>query len=113
LRLLKQRPLGIESRYLPYEIGVGIKTEWLEMYTIQEVLQQYLGLSIHRIENEVRAAPATAEIAAALGIYKGTPLLVREHTMFGANDRPLLFGKTSYVSSFSFNYTLTAPANSI
>ncbi len=111
LRIIKNRALAIELRYLPQQIGVGIKPDWLAKHTIQDILQQRLGLHIDRIENVVRASTASVLLAQSLDVRKGAALLVREHTIFGSGDRPLLFGNTYYRTDFSLRYTLRASAH--
>jgi GntR family transcriptional regulator len=109
LRLVSGRPLAVEVRFIPTDIGKSIRREWLDQSTIQDVLQSYLGLRIDTIENTVRASLSSARIAKTLGTPRTMPLLVRAHTMRDRARRPLLFGETFYPAHFSVRYTLRAP----
>ena len=109
LRVVSGNVLAIEVRFLPEEIGSGVEREWLTSATLQHILQDFLGLRIAAMENAVRASTSTARIANALQLDKGTPVLVRAHTIRDASGRPLLFGETSYPPQFTIRYTLRAP----
>jgi GntR family transcriptional regulator len=109
LRLVNGRPLAFELRFIPRGIGGGIRRESLAASTIQDILQNQLGLRIGTIDNAVRASAATARIAASLGMPKSMPVLVRAHTIRDTGARPLLFGETYYPAHFSIRYTLHAP----
>lgn len=110
LRIVGGRKVALEVRYLPEAIARGIDAQWLKVRSIQQVLREDLGLSIGRIDNAISAAVATAEQARLLETPKGSPLLVREHTIFDPKGRILLQGSTSYAGKFSVRYTLDPAA---
>lgn len=106
LRYVGGRKVALEVRYLPDSIARGIDPQWLREQTVQQVLQENLGLTIGRIDNAISAAVASAEQARLLGITKGAPLLVREHCILDPRGRALLQGSTRYAGKFSVRYTL-------
>jgi GntR family transcriptional regulator len=110
LRSVNGHVVALEVRFLPEAITKGIKQEWLETCTIQDILRDCLGLRIGRIDNAVSATTASAHIAKVLGTIKGKALLVREHTIFEPKGRPLLYGKALYQGDFSIRYTLRSPS---
>src|SRR6185503_18491341 len=97
-----------EIRFLPAHIGDAIRRKWLEVSTIQDVLQLNTGLRIATIDNAIRACAGSPRIAGVLGTRKSMPMLVRAHTMRDVNGRPLLFGETFYPAQFTVHYTLRA-----
>jgi GntR family transcriptional regulator len=106
LRYVGGRKVALELRYMPEAIACGIDPEWLRVRSVQQVLREDLGLLIGRIDNAISATVATSEQAILLQTPKGSPLLVREHTIFGPKDRILLHGSTCYCGKFSVRYTL-------
>jgi len=109
LRVVAGNVLAIEVRFLPEEIGGGVRREWLTSSTVQHILQDYLGLRIAAMENSVRASTSTARIAKALQLAKASPVLVRAHAIRDAGGRPLLVGETFYPPQFTIRSTLMAP----
>ena len=106
LRIVGGRRMALEVRYLPEAIARGIEAEALRVRSIQQILREDLGLNIGRIDNSISAAVATPEQARLLESPKGSPLLVREHTVYDPKGRILLQGSTSYAGKFSVHYTL-------
>lgn len=106
VRLVGQRPVGLEHRFLPQHIGAGIAPDALTKESIQNILQDSLGLRIARIDVDVRAELASPDIARALEIRKGVAVIVREHTIIGLRDRPLVYGEAWYPNDFRIRYTL-------
>jgi GntR family transcriptional regulator len=91
-------PLALMIAYLPQGLGKAVEpllssasdtqtTRALEStYTMWE---RRLGVRIARATHEIHAAGATVEVAGALGLPLGSPVLVLERTSFGHDDRPL------------------------
>ncbi len=48
-----------------------------------------LGVSIARATYEIHATGASLEVAGALGLPLGSPVLVLERTCYGNDDKPL------------------------
>ena len=110
LRLVNGRVAAVEIRFMPIAVAKGILEEWLLTYTIQDILQECLGLRIGSIDNIVSASIASSSIAKILGTTSGKALLVREHTIFDPKGRPLLNGKSMYPGDFNIRYVLQRPA---
>jgi GntR family transcriptional regulator len=110
LRRAGTKIIALEDRHLPEAIGRDIRSELLEVHTVQYVLTETLGLRIATIDNAVSAAIASPQQARRLGVKRGSPLLVREHLILDTRARAILFGKTVYPGDFSVRYTLSAAA---
>lgn len=106
LRIVNERIVALELRHLPDTIARGIRKEWLATLSVQNVLNDCLGLRIGHMENAVSATTASTTIANTLGVKRGAALLVREHTIYDLQGRALLYGKTLYPGQFSVRYSL-------
>ncbi len=102
-------PIAIEHRVIPAETARLMQRDWLETLSIQEVLTRCIGIRIGRIENRIRAATAGPRLAKALDVARSDALLVREHVIYDALGRPILWGHTRYRGDFSIMYTQRAP----
>jgi len=92
LRLLRNRPFGIEIRYLSQTIGEKIPREHLRSGSVYAMIQAVLKRPVSRIQFVVSSIPASRAEARLLETKAGAPLLVREHTYFALEDRPVLAG---------------------
>jgi DNA-binding GntR family transcriptional regulator len=62
---------------------------------------------VSQIEVFVQASAATAEVAELLEVRKGAPVLVRAHTFYDRNRRPVLTGQAVYRGDrYQFAYAL-------
>jgi GntR family transcriptional regulator len=71
---------------------------------LYELLEKTTGVRPRRAREEFLATMADAHTARMLEVAKGTPLLLRRHTVFDAGNRPFEFAEVRYVSS---RFTLT------
>lgn len=92
LRLVRNRPFGIEIRYLPEMIGAKIPRTQARKAPVQTMLYDVLQQPVTRIQYVVSSIPATRTEARLLKTRAGAPLLVRESTYFAADDRPVMAG---------------------
>lgn len=99
--------IGIELRYFSPRLAMDLPMSSLLHKGLHSILRDDLGAEIGRIDAALRATVATAEEAQALGVMTGAPLLVRSHTIYDIEDRPLVHGESSYVEEFSFRYSAT------
>ncbi len=97
LRLLRDRPFGIEIRYLPEMIGAKIPREQARKTPVQTMLYDVLQQPVTRIQYVVSSVAASRTEARLLKTRVGAPLLVREHTFFTPDDRPVLAGTVLFV----------------
>jgi GntR family transcriptional regulator len=92
LRLVRNRPFGIEIRYLPEMIGGKVSREHARTAPVQSMLYDVLKRQVTRIQYVVSSIPASRNEARLLKTKAGAPLLVREHTHFTADGRPVMAG---------------------
>jgi GntR family transcriptional regulator len=83
---------------------LGLKGEEDFSTPLYELLERNTGVRPRRAREEFLAAVADAHTAELLEVTKGTPLLLRRHTVFDAGNRPFEFAEVRYVSS---RFTLT------
>ena len=86
-------PLAYVSMYLRPELGEQLSRRDLEahQHPVFELLPVRLGIEIGPATQNVRAEAASAEVARALRIKEGAPVLVCERTTFDADGRPIVF----------------------
>lgn len=90
----KDHPLALVTIYLPTDLGdsvnpllsTGTATE--TTYTMWE---QRLGVRIGTATHEIHAAGASPEVADALGLSEGAPVLVLERISYTVDGKPLEF----------------------
>jgi GntR family transcriptional regulator len=87
------QPLAIVTAYLPADLPddaveplLSAKSATETTYTMWE---QRLGVRIDSATHEIHAAGASPEIAAALGLSEGAPVLVLRRTSYTVKDKPL------------------------
>lgn len=66
---------------------------------LYEVLEAATSVRPHHAHEEFSAAAAGEPLARLLAVTKGSPLLLRRHTVFDAGSRPFEFAEVHYVSS--------------
>ena len=71
---------------------------------LYEVIEEATDVRPHHAQEEFLAISPNASLARLLLVTKGTPLLLRRHTVFDAGSRPFEFAEVHYVSS---RFTLT------
>jgi GntR family transcriptional regulator len=72
---------------------------------LYEVLAAASGARAEHAREELRAVPASAEMARLLQVPRGAPLLLRRHTVLDPSDRPIEFAEIHYASD-RFSLTL-------
>ena len=84
---------------------LGLKgTEQFEK-PLYEVIEAVSGMQPHHAREEFSATLGDARMARVLAVTKGTPLLLRRHTVFDPGNRPFEYAEIRYVSS-RFELTL-------
>ena len=83
---------------------LGLKGDEDFSSKLYSVLEKATGVRPHHAREEFLAVAADAQWAKMLGVPKGTPLLLREHTVFDPGNRAFEFAEVRYVSS---RFTLT------
>jgi GntR family transcriptional regulator len=68
------------------------------------LLEEVSGVVVEKAREEFAAVAADAVLAKRLGVGRGTPLLLRRHTVSEVNGRPIEYAEVHYVSE---RFTLT------
>jgi GntR family transcriptional regulator len=66
---------------------------------LYEMLEKQAGVRPHHAREEFLAVCAETRIARLLRVNRGTPLLLRRHTVYDPGNRPFEFAEVCYVSS--------------
>jgi len=106
LRLADGLPIAVEDAALPADLLPDPGRIGASLYDFLTLR----GLAPHHGVQRIRAAMATPEEAAALGLTAGAPLLSIERRCFLADGRPLEFTRTRYSgATYEFVSQLTLP----
>lgn len=104
LRLVGGSIIGLERRFFAPEITLGMPLDALDTISTHDLVEHHIGRRIGRMEVSIRAAAADARLAEKLTVPPRSPLLLRRHTMFSAEDEVILFGEAYYREPFAFRY---------
>jgi GntR family transcriptional regulator len=87
------QPMAIVTAYLPADLAADAVEPLLSAASATETTytmwEQRLGVRIGSATHEIHAAGASSEIAAALGLSEGAPVLVVRRTSYTDKDKPL------------------------
>ncbi len=108
VRLIRDVPQSLESRFIPLEVGRRLTTADVARRSIHQILEGSLNMQIARIEVSVLAGTATARVGSLLGIGRGRPLLLRDHVLVSLDERPILAGRSYYTAQFRLQYVVQA-----
>jgi len=78
---------------------LGLKGDEDFSTTLYSTLEKATGVRPHHAREEFLATAADAQRARLLRVPVGTPLLLREHTVFDPGNRAFEFAEVRYVSS--------------
>jgi GntR family transcriptional regulator len=107
LRLVEREAIGLEDRAMPVRIGSAVAASALATRPATRIVESVLGTPLGGMTVSVGAIGATTEAARELAIRRGNPVLVRTHTFFDQNGRPVLTGESIYRGDkyrFSYGY---------
>jgi GntR family transcriptional regulator len=96
LRLVEQEIIGLEDRAMPENIGSVIPAAALVSRSAMTMVESALGAPLGGMSVSVGAIGAHAKLARDLGIRRGSPVLVRDHTFYDGNGHPVLVGNSVY-----------------
>ena len=96
LRLVHGEVIGLEDRAMPETIGSAISAGALLSRPATRMIESVIGTPLGGMSVSVGAMAAPAEIARELEIRRGSPVLVRTHTFFDQEGRPVLTGDSVY-----------------
>ena len=78
---------------------LGLKGTEETNQPLYEMIEKTTGVRPHHAREDFLAVSADAQMARQLDVVRGTPLLLRRHTVFDAGNRPFEYAEVRYVSS--------------
>ncbi len=96
VRSLDGTPACYDVSVIPCSRAEGLVGVSLEDASLYATLEELAGIRIVRSDYAVRAGAADAELAAALGISEGEPVLIGEEVAYDAGGTAILLGQASY-----------------
>jgi len=96
IRLLDKIPTCLDVSVIALARAPGIDQVDLTDRSLYEELETTCHVSIYRSAYKVRAVPATLEVADALAIAPGAPVLVGHETTYDRDGRPIILGAVTY-----------------
>lgn len=105
IRLLNREPVSLEITYVSEALGERLRREDLARRDIFLILENDYGIALGKASLSIDAAPADMEVAAALQLSVGMPVLRIERLTHTAARRPLDF-EYLYFRGDAFQYRL-------
>ncbi|WP_188410415.1 GntR family transcriptional regulator [Agaricicola taiwanensis] len=106
LRVIDERPVCLEIRFLPASTGSKVTGEMLMKRSAHSFVGEILGMRIPTIRVLVSAVIADADLSERLDVPRGTALLIRDNWHFDIEGRPLMFGKSIFRGDIRTEYVL-------
>jgi GntR family transcriptional regulator len=106
LRIIDQRPVCVELRYLPREIGRQVTGEMLAQLPAHRFVSEILGERIPTIVVSITAEIASGRVAELLEVPEGTALVIRDNTHHDKSGAPVLCGRSSFPGDVCTDYVL-------
>jgi len=78
---------------------LGLKGSEEVTEPLYEMIEKATGVRPHHARDEFLAVNAEGQMSKLLEVNRGTPLLLRRHTVFDAGNRPFEYAEVRYVSS--------------
>jgi GntR family transcriptional regulator len=105
IRYLDREPISLDVTYVPVSIGERLVREDLVRRDIFAILENDYGIGLGNADLSIEAVLADDEIASALKIEAGSPILRIERLTFTADKKPLDF-EFLYFRGDAFQYRL-------
>ncbi len=96
LRLIDGQPVAISEVFLPADRCRGLVHDDLERNSLYHLLENKYGVLLHRAEKEIEAVTAPADIARALGLALGAPVLFVSKRAFDEHGRPVEYQRAHW-----------------
>ena len=96
IRLAEAVPVSFEYSYLPVGLGRRVAEENLEVSPIFSLFEDKYGIALGEAEYRIEAGGASRVVAEALGVERGSPVLVIERTTYSTDGAPVDFEQMSY-----------------
>ncbi|MCS0497220.1 GntR family transcriptional regulator [Ancylobacter sp. MQZ15Z-1] len=109
VRVIDGRPVCLEVRYMPREIGERVTGEMLASRSAQSFVGDIIGENIPTIVVSVTAELAQGSVASLLNVSEGSPLLVRKNSHYASSGAVVQCGRSLFVGDVSTDYVLGRP----
>jgi GntR family transcriptional regulator len=96
VRLADGVPLSFDETFLPLEIGKKIIANDLRVEPIFRLLERKYNIPLIEAEYRLEAGLATADVASALKVKEGSPLLIVERTSYSNKNVPVDYERLHY-----------------
>jgi GntR family transcriptional regulator len=93
-------PTVLDDIWLPGTLFKGLTAELLSRYRgpMYALFESEFGVSMVRAEEKIRAVAASSDVATALNIAQGAPLLQVDRVSYSYTDRPVEFRRGVYMT---------------
>ena len=105
---INNEPLWLERRYYPLALGLKLSKEILSGISVNELIQQVLGVRVKSARIRLDAAVATGDEAKQLQVAKGHPLLISQQVSYDAHGRAFQLMRSAFRGD-RYAVTLTLP----
>jgi DNA-binding GntR family transcriptional regulator len=106
LRVIDQRPVGLEIRYLPQEIGRHVTGDMLTRSSAHSFISHIIGERMPTIVVSITAELAGARVAQLLEIAEGSAVIVRSNTHHATSGAAKTCGRSIYRGDVTTEYVL-------
>jgi GntR family transcriptional regulator len=89
LRSIEDQPCVLTVTHLPHALVAGLEQEDLTDRSLYAVLEETYGVRLGRARRSVEASAAPQQLAGALGVVPGAPVLVLRSLSFDVDERPV------------------------
>lgn len=87
LHIVEDNPIALAKAYIPIEFGKSLTKKELEIFTIYELLENKLDITLGEAVQSIEAYPASKELGKVLDVPKGSPLLKAERLTYSADNK--------------------------
>jgi GntR family transcriptional regulator len=105
VRMVDEAPVSLDVSYFPPELGRRLAREDLAGRDVFWLIENVCGVSLGAADCQIGAAAADEDVAAALGVAVGVPLLVIDRLTYDHANRPLDY-EHLYIRADRFRYGL-------
>ena len=104
--IIDGRPVCLEIRYMPKEIGEKVTGEMLATRAVHAFVGEIIGEAIPAISVSLTAEIATPRVARLLELPENSALLVRNNTHHASDGRIVVCGRSLFAGDVSTDYVL-------
>jgi GntR family transcriptional regulator len=104
VRLVDGKVAGLETRYFQDAVAARLPLEGIATRSMHQLIETALGVELRNIQVSISATGASGDQARRLGLRRGAPLLLREHTLLDDDSLPLAYGEALYRPEIRFRY---------